>query len=311
MAILHSCCWRKSLRTGSFLSGFFSLTFYTLILTASLFNMYIKHLPDSSQKSFKNLILLGVFNLFSTICAGLCVISSVLLLVGLCVDNRLMLLPWIFSVSITTLLDVILSFYFFTEIEIDSFLAILFVIDTTICALNIYSILCVISQYQEYQAGRGRAGQFHISQQPVVQYYTTPICDTRPRVSIKVSENDSNSDSQMAPPSNHQVLIINKEAEEQDTGLWVSNGNANSTLRVTACAAPWCHEKELSDNEPGTSVLCNEIEPLLKICKGNRLPFQNISEDRRTTKTSSVEKTVKTSNSFTSSNCLNEYSGFL
>lgn len=265
--------------------------------------MYIKHLP----------VLLGVFNLFATICAGLCVISSVLLLVGLCVDNRLMLLPWIFSLSITTLLDVILSFYFFSEMKVDSFLAILFAIDTTICALNIYSILCVISQYQEYQAGRGRAGQCNITQQPVVQYYTTPICDPRPKVSIKVTENNSNSAVQMVPSSNHQVLIINKEIEEPDSGLWVSKEEANATRMMPVGDAPWCHEKELSDNEPGaSSMLCNEVEPLLKINKGNRLLFQNISDGRRTTQTTDdMEKRMKTSNSFSSSSCLNEYVDFL
>ncbi|GBM26199.1 hypothetical protein AVEN_197017-1 [Araneus ventricosus] len=53
-------------------------------------------------------------------------------------DNRVLLIPWIVSVSMTTILDVILSLYLVTDSEeMDPFFAILVVTDFLICALNV------------------------------------------------------------------------------------------------------------------------------------------------------------------------------
>ncbi|XP_023221931.1 uncharacterized protein LOC111623549 [Centruroides sculpturatus] len=161
MAILHSCCCWKSVRRGSFASGIFTLGFYTVVLTAGAFHINtVLHSP-----------VLFVFSLFMLIISGFCVISSVLLLVGLCADNRLMLLPWIVSISMTTVLDLVLSFYLISESQIDPLLMFLFALDFLICCLNIYCLLCVVSQYQEYLAGRGRGGlAANIQPIPIVRF---------------------------------------------------------------------------------------------------------------------------------------------
>ncbi|XP_023241192.1 uncharacterized protein LOC111639530 isoform X2 [Centruroides sculpturatus] len=113
MAILHSCCCWKSVRSGSFACAIYTLTFYIIVVTASAFHV--------------NLALgtpwLFIFSLFALIFSGFCVISSILLLVGLCVT-------------------------------IDPVLGALFVIDIVISGLNVYCILCVVSQFQDYLAGR-------------------------------------------------------------------------------------------------------------------------------------------------------------
>ncbi|XP_023241185.1 uncharacterized protein LOC111639530 isoform X1 [Centruroides sculpturatus] len=144
MAILHSCCCWKSVRSGSFACAIYTLTFYIIVVTASAFHV--------------NLALgtpwLFIFSLFALIFSGFCVISSILLLVGLCVDNHFLLLPWVISVSMTTLLDIFLSFYLIADVTIDPVLGALFVIDIVISGLNVYCILCVVSQFQDYLAGR-------------------------------------------------------------------------------------------------------------------------------------------------------------
>ncbi|CAN8032849.1 unnamed protein product, partial [Ixodes persulcatus] len=89
--------------------------------------------------------------------SGFSAIASLVLIIGLCTDNRLLLLPWIACVSITTILDVALSFYFLADALSDLVTIIFCIVDYTICALNIYCLLCVVSQYQEYLAGRGRS----------------------------------------------------------------------------------------------------------------------------------------------------------
>ncbi|CAG2181309.1 unnamed protein product, partial [Oppiella nova] len=71
--------------------------------------------------------------------------ASVVLLVGLCVDNRKMLIPWMVVVSITTGLDVILCCFLINDKEtvLDSFIWILLGSDVSVCLLNIYCVLCV------------------------------------------------------------------------------------------------------------------------------------------------------------------------
>ncbi|XP_064483231.1 uncharacterized protein LOC135396123 isoform X2 [Ornithodoros turicata] len=98
-----------------------------------------------------------VFVVLLMIFSGLSVLTSVLMLIGLCVEIRFLLLPWVISVALTTLLDVLLSFCIIADAINDTVTVIFFVVDYIVCALNIYCLLCVISQYQELTAGRGRS----------------------------------------------------------------------------------------------------------------------------------------------------------
>ncbi|XP_035213225.1 uncharacterized protein LOC118187137 isoform X2 [Stegodyphus dumicola] len=146
MAVLKTCCFYNSVRDGSFACGIYTMIFYTLVVTVGTFHL---------DPSIENKVLFA-FGLTALCLSGMCVMSSALLLVGLCADNRTFLIPWLVCISMTTLLDIFLSFYFIAEDSEDPFLAILFVTDFLICGLNIYCLLVVISQYQEYAAGRGR-----------------------------------------------------------------------------------------------------------------------------------------------------------
>lgn len=188
MAILHSCCCWKSVRRGSFASGIFTLGFYTVVLTAGAFHINtVLHSP-----------VLFVFSLFMLIISGFCVISSVLLLVGLCADNRLMLLPWIVSISMTTVLDLVLSFYLISESQIDPLLMFLFALDFLICCLNVYCLLCVVSQYQEYLAGRGRGGlAANIQPIPIVKFQQSS--EKEQQLSIKFNKQIHSVDHLAAP----------------------------------------------------------------------------------------------------------------
>ncbi|XP_049541834.1 uncharacterized protein LOC125955043 isoform X3 [Anopheles darlingi] len=99
------------------------------------------------------------FNVLLLIFATLGVLSSVLVLIGLKMNNRALLLPWIL-VMIADLLVECAHFMYLIVIETLKFeplTAMLFTIDFFIMCLNIYCLLCVISQYQEYKAGRGQA----------------------------------------------------------------------------------------------------------------------------------------------------------
>ncbi|CAN8006056.1 unnamed protein product [Ixodes hexagonus] len=105
--------------------------------------------------------ILLTFALLMVFLSAACAVSSVVLLLGLWANNRTLLLPWLLSISLTTLLDVIVLFYLTAESEFNPFFAVLFVLDVFIAVLNVYCLLCVSSQYQEYRHDGGRTVRFH------------------------------------------------------------------------------------------------------------------------------------------------------
>ncbi|KAK8762243.1 hypothetical protein V5799_026491 [Amblyomma americanum] len=163
MALLRSCCCWLSLRKGSFASGVYTLIFYTMLVATG-----VCHVNSAlhSPVGFTLILLLLSFS-------GLCVIFSVVLILGLFFNNRLLLIPWLAMVSMTTLLDIALSFYFITDLKVDGFVIAMYVVDYTLCSVNIYCIMCVLSQYHEYAVGRRGMGQTSRAPLPVVSAYNS------------------------------------------------------------------------------------------------------------------------------------------
>ncbi|XP_052873686.1 uncharacterized protein LOC128279004 [Anopheles cruzii] len=168
MAILHSCCLWRSVRKGSFASVIYTLIYFSIsCITMSLFlheeRRYLRGEVDKPiGESFLERDTISAvtvkFNVLLLIFASLGVLSSVLVLIGLKMNNRALLLPWIL-VMIADLLVECAHFMYLIVIETLKFeplTAMLFTIDFFIMCLNIYCLLCVISQYQEYKAGRGQ-----------------------------------------------------------------------------------------------------------------------------------------------------------
>ncbi|XP_052119831.1 uncharacterized protein LOC113204950 [Frankliniella occidentalis] len=62
-------------------------------------------------------------------------------------------------VALTAMVDVSHIFHvvFISDANLKPEIAMLFTVDFFLLSLNLYSLLCVVSQYQEYKAGRGRA----------------------------------------------------------------------------------------------------------------------------------------------------------
>ncbi|KAL1432732.1 hypothetical protein MTO96_012944 [Rhipicephalus appendiculatus] len=129
MALLRSCCCWLSVRKGSFACGIYTLIFYTMLVATG-----------GSHVS-------SMFH------------SPVVLLLALVFDNRLLLLPWLTIVPITTMLDVALSLYFIRDLKVNAFVIVMYIVDYTLCSINVYCILCVLSQYQMYLIERRTLGQ--------------------------------------------------------------------------------------------------------------------------------------------------------
>lgn len=149
MALLRSCCCWLSVRKGSFACGVYTLIFYTMLVAAG--GSHVSSMFYSPVGFSLILVLLSF--------SGLCVIVSVVLLLALVLDNRLLLLPWLIIVPITTALDVALSLYFIKDLRVDAFVIVMYIVDYSLCSINVYCILCVLSQYQMYAIERKTLGQ--------------------------------------------------------------------------------------------------------------------------------------------------------
>ncbi|XP_055621617.1 uncharacterized protein LOC129765381 isoform X2 [Toxorhynchites rutilus septentrionalis] len=182
MAILHSCCLWRTVRKGSYASVIYTLFYFGIsCITLSIFvhdeRKFLKGEVDKpSGESFLEKESIStvtvIFNILLLVFATLGVFSSLLVIVGLRLDKRAFLLPWI-VVMIADLLVECAHFVYLIVIQTLRFepvTAMLFTIDFFIMCLNIYCLLCVISQYQEYKAGRGSAENESYTSSVNIQY---------------------------------------------------------------------------------------------------------------------------------------------
>ncbi|KAF3426418.1 hypothetical protein E2986_10811 [Frieseomelitta varia] len=168
MAIMQSCCCWRSVRRGSFACALYTgIYFILLALTTGKVlqgeSQYLRgnrSLPESTSFLEPDTISPTTvrFNVTLLVCSCCGLICCILLLYGLCKDRRVFLIPWIIVIVTTCVIDMAHSFYLFiTASAFDPTKVMLYTLNFFLLCLNIYSVLCVISQYQEYMAGRGTA----------------------------------------------------------------------------------------------------------------------------------------------------------
>lgn len=156
MAIIHSCCCRMTLRQGSFACGTYTFVYHTIMLVGA--TLQVDHIPHSSSNdtTFRYPLVQIVeashsMTIGYAICSVLTLLASVLLLVGLYLNNRLMLLPWIVMIAMTTFADFIITIYLIGTLTMYLTFAVTVILDFFICIQNVYCMLCVVSQYQVYK----------------------------------------------------------------------------------------------------------------------------------------------------------------
>ncbi|XP_069686304.1 uncharacterized protein [Periplaneta americana] len=184
MAILQSCCCWRSVRTGSYASAIYTAGYFTVTVLIMAHFVHSEHLYWSGNlthpQSNSLLETEGIsptsmaFNVVLLCCACCGVLTSLLLIYGIYRDQRALLVPWILTVLLTLFVDLTHSVYLFVlqTTKFNPLTAILFTLDFFLLCLNVYSLLCVISQYQEYKAGRGTAenAAFMRRKAPQVRY---------------------------------------------------------------------------------------------------------------------------------------------
>ncbi|KAI1299620.1 hypothetical protein HDE_03727 [Halotydeus destructor] len=135
--------------------------------------------------------------------SGTCVVTSVLLIVGLCGDNRKMIIPWIISIFFTTILDFILFIYLMTDMEFNTGMVIFAISDLSIIVINICAMACVVSQYREYRAGRGQAGQRSSSK----LYHDGRLALTSDCIGLKITADQTSTMSMSRTPNGGYLNI--------------------------------------------------------------------------------------------------------
>ncbi|XP_046411623.1 uncharacterized protein LOC124175424 isoform X2 [Neodiprion fabricii] len=154
MAIMQSCCCWRSVRRGSIACAIYTGLYFALttVMTTKLLDQERQYLagnlsaPQSASFLEPETISPTTvrFNIVILSCSSCGVLSSILLLYGL------------------------------FKVPFNPITAMLFTLDFFVVCLNVYSLLCVISQYQEYVAGRGTAADDCEYRVPAVRYAVQP-----------------------------------------------------------------------------------------------------------------------------------------
>ncbi|XP_019870953.2 uncharacterized protein LOC109599406 isoform X2 [Aethina tumida] len=185
MTILHSCCFWRSVRKGSYVCGYYTGIWYLVTsLQASIqlheeIKYFVTNFNLKPRTSFINhenttttTIVFTALLLFTSVIGFF---TCLILLYGIYKDRKILLIPWITVLSGFILTDLIfIAYIFWTHTRSNPITSIIITTDLFINALNIYALLCVISQYQELKAGRGRASDDLNNRIPNIQYSSQP-----------------------------------------------------------------------------------------------------------------------------------------
>ncbi|XP_034255154.1 uncharacterized protein LOC117653529, partial [Thrips palmi] len=164
MALLQSCCCWHSLRKGSYASAVYTMAYFSLTLLITGVALHedrqvLGGMENNTEPYNSSIIEVEstttstmVFNILVTSCSVLGLMSCTLLVYGIYSDTRQLLVPWIAVVVFASVVDVAHIVYLIC-LELRNFnpmTAIVFTLDFFLISFNIYSLLCVVSQYQEY-----------------------------------------------------------------------------------------------------------------------------------------------------------------
>ncbi|XP_014470105.1 PREDICTED: uncharacterized protein LOC106742034 [Dinoponera quadriceps] len=232
MAIMQSCCCWQSVRRGSFACAIYTgmyfvllaLTTGTVLLEESQYLTGNRSLPVSSSVLEPGTISPTTvrFNAMLLVCSCCGVLCSLLLLYGLFKDHKMLLIPWIIAVITCTFVDVAHILYLFlVTLNFNPTTVMLYTLNFFLLCLNIYSLLCVISQYQEYLAGRGTAAHDYEYRVPVVRYVTQPPTTTATSCLSSrrgATNNETKATPTQSPTACHNPLL----SERSPTGSRVS-----------------------------------------------------------------------------------------
>ncbi|KAG6458067.1 hypothetical protein O3G_MSEX010655 [Manduca sexta] len=190
MPIIQSCCCWRSLRRGCYAAALYTMVYFSItIVTMGHFieveQRYLNgDMTEPESESFlepeKITPITVSLNITLLACSTLGLIACVMLVIGVYKDIKFLLLPWVVAMGLETLVEIINLVYLFylQTMDFNPITSFLFTLDFFIIMLNsscwqIYAMVCVISQFQEYLDGRGTAAFDYSDRLAIVQYTAT------------------------------------------------------------------------------------------------------------------------------------------
>ncbi|EDX09368.1 uncharacterized protein LOC6736936 isoform X1 [Drosophila simulans] len=182
MAILESCCFWKDVRSGSFACAIYTLVYFGFSTLMFLFYLIEEQdflLGNRAQPLGESLLEKGdvtvvtvIFNILLLLCSMLMVLSSVLLILGLQQNKRHLLIPWISFMLVDLLIEVchLVHLALSRRVKFDPIVGFIFTMDFFLLCLNLYCLLCVISQYQTFRSQRAEMRLAASAASPIVVF---------------------------------------------------------------------------------------------------------------------------------------------
>eukprot|EP00099_Drosophila_melanogaster_P001856 NP_001097522.1 uncharacterized protein Dmel_CG13288, isoform B [Drosophila melanogaster] len=182
MAILESCCFWKDVRSGSFACAIYTLVYFGFSTLMFLFYLIEEQdflLGNRAQPLGESLLEKGdvtvvtvIFNILLLFCSILMVLSSVLLILGLQQNKRHLLIPWISFMLGDLLIEVchLVHLALSRRVKFDPIVGFIFTMDFFLLCLNLYCLLCVISQYQTFRSQRAEMRLAASTASPIVVF---------------------------------------------------------------------------------------------------------------------------------------------
>ncbi|XP_014218870.1 uncharacterized protein LOC106647128 [Copidosoma floridanum] len=274
MAIMQSCCCWRSVRHGSFACAVYSVFYYSALTVtiATVLQDESQYLAGNHSRPKSNSVLEPEvspttirFNIAFLVCSACGVICCLLLLYGLFKDEKVYLLPWIVAVILCIAVDIshLVYLFFFVTLALNPIRAMLLTFDFFLQCLNAYSVLCVVSQYQEYAAGRGTASDDCQARVPAVRYNVQPTPTGTSCLSSRraaTTNNDVTRQTTATPsqsPTTTPLLLLTAESRSPMSRKHVQFPDAASSA-----APPITADKITSDEAipPRLKTRCNMTE---------------------------------------------------
>ncbi|XP_051172255.1 uncharacterized protein LOC127288686 [Leptopilina boulardi] len=258
MAIMQSCCCWRSVRRGSFACAIYS-GIYNIMLIGILGLMLYEESqyfagetlqpksPSFLEPDFMSptALKLSIALMISSSCGFFC---CFLLVYGLLKDRRLFLLPWIFTAFVSSVVDVAHFIYvtFCGKPPFEPAVAMVLTLAFFLFCLNLYSLLCVISQFQEYCEGRGRAMDDSEYGVPAIRYTVQPTTTATSCLSSRrlTTNNDTKVTAIATPTQSPTALATTLTSEKSPT-----------SGRQTRKHVQFPDEEETSDIQPTRNIL--------------------------------------------------------
>ncbi|XP_043647802.1 uncharacterized protein LOC122616424 [Drosophila teissieri] len=182
MAILESCCFWKDVRSGSFACAIYTLVYFGFSTLMFLFYLIeeqdfllgnrARPLGESLLEKGDVTVVTVIFNVLLLFCSILMVLSAVLLILGLQQNKRHLLIPWISFMLGDLLIEVchLVHLALARRVKFDPIVGFIFTMDFFLLCLNLYCLLCVISQYQTFRSQRAEMRLAASAASPIVVF---------------------------------------------------------------------------------------------------------------------------------------------